>query len=151
LKHWLIGLIGLSALSASATLLACWLIGLVSLVGLMEKLYVYAASLFHVHSFVRETLWWFLAIARKKMCWWIASFGYSYHSDILHFSKQLFTVMLQLMTKYFIMRECENILSGYLCVVTTVFSQQVLLFNFPNSFWRSLTEISLFLQVFSWF
>jgi hypothetical protein len=40
---------------------------------------------------------------------------------------------------------CENILSGYLCVVTTVFSQQdgFSIFKFPESLWRSLLEISL--------
>jgi hypothetical protein len=34
------------------------------------------------------------------------------------------------MTKFFVMRECDNILSGYLCAVTTVFSQQDGLYGF---------------------
>ncbi len=55
------------------------------------------------------------------MWWWIASFGESYHDDVLKFAKQLFSVRLLFMTKFFVMRECDNILSGYLCAVTTVF------------------------------
>jgi hypothetical protein len=34
------------------------------------------------------------------------------------------------MTKYFVMRECENILNGYLYVVTTVFSHQDGIYGF---------------------
>ena len=33
--------------------------------------------------------------------------------------------IIPLVTKYFVMRECENILSGYLGVLTTVFSQMM--------------------------
>jgi hypothetical protein len=61
---------------------------------------------------VREKMWWWLALARKKMWWWIASFGESYHDEVLKFAKQLFSVRLLLMTKFFVMRECDNILSG---------------------------------------
>ena len=61
---------------------------------------------------------------------WIASFGKSYHSDVLQFAKQLFSVRLPLMTKFFVMRECDNILSGNLCAVTTVFSQQDGIYGF---------------------
>ena len=41
---------------------------------------------------------------------------------------------------------CDNILSGYLCAVTTVFSQQDGIYGLNSSkgFWRSLAEISLF-------
>ena len=34
------------------------------------------------------------------------------------------------MTKFFVMRECDNILSGYLSAVTTVFSQQDEIYGF---------------------
>jgi hypothetical protein len=33
--------------------------------------------------FVREMLCWWLAPTRKKMWWWIASFGYSDHNDVV--------------------------------------------------------------------
>ncbi len=55
---------------------------------------------------------------------WIASFGEFYHGDVFQFGKQLFSVRLPLMTKFFVMREYDNILSGYRCAVTTLFSQQ---------------------------
>ena len=93
-------------------------------------------------------LWW-LALAKKKMWRWIASFGESYHDDVLQFAKQLFSVRLLLMTKFFVMRECDNILSEYLCVVTTVFSQQDGIYGFksPKRFLEiSSSEISLFSQ-----
>jgi len=70
----------------------------------------------------------------------------SYHGDVLQFAKQLLPVRLLLMTKFFVMGECDNILSGYLFAVTTVFSQQDGIYGFksPKDFWRSLPEISLF-------
>jgi hypothetical protein len=79
---------------------------------------------------------------------WIASFGESYHRDVSHFPKQLFSLRLPQMTKYCAMRECDNILSGYLSVVTTVFSQQDGIYglNSQKGFWRSLPEIALFCQ-----
>jgi hypothetical protein len=61
-------------------------------------------------------LWW-LALAKKKIRRWIASFGDSYQDDVLQFTNQLFSVRLLLMTKFFVMRECDHILSGYLCAV----------------------------------
>jgi hypothetical protein len=97
-------------------------------------------------------MWWWLAVARKKMWWCIASFGDSYHDDALQFSKQLFSVRLPLMTKYCIMRECDNIhlwisLSGDLA-----FSHQdgIYGFKFPKWFLeissRDLTLFSLLLN-----
>ena len=83
---------------------------------------------------------------------WIASFGKSYHGDVLQFGKQLFYVRLLLMTKFFVMRECDNILSGWSCAVTTVFSQQdgIYGFKFPKRFLEiSSQEISPFSQLFS--
>jgi hypothetical protein len=109
--------------------------------------YYFASSSLHVYLLVRETMLWWLALARKKMWRWIASFGESYHDDVLQFAKQLFSDRLLLMTKFFVMRECENILSGYLCVVTTVFSQQdgIYGFKFSKTFLEiSSSEISLF-------
>jgi hypothetical protein len=56
------------------------------------------------------------------------------------------------MTKFFVMKECDNTISGYLCAVTTVFSQQdeIYGFKFPKRFLDiSSSEISLFSQLFS--
>jgi hypothetical protein len=57
---------------------------------------------------VREKMWWWLALARKKLCWWLASFGESYHGDVLQYAKHLFSLRLPQMTKYCVMRECDN-------------------------------------------
>ncbi len=165
--------------------------------------FYYLNTLLHVHSFVREKMWWWLAFAREKMWWWIVSFGYFYHKEVLQYclsavtlaagaklisqqqmqaahgvvmvwssankfpmqiymiierltvlrslfvrvswlwhvllprldsysyfgdtlqnGKQLLSVRFPLMTKYCVVRECKNILCGYLSVLTTVFSQQ---------------------------
>jgi hypothetical protein len=56
------------------------------------------------------------------------------------------------MTKYCVMRECENILRGYLCVFDLVFSHMMeFMVLIPQaSFWRSLAEaeISLLIDFF---
>jgi hypothetical protein len=71
---------------------------------------------------------------------WIAFFGKSYNGDVLQLAKQLFFLGLPQMMKYCVMRECDNILSGYLSVVTTVFSQQdgIYGFKFPKRFFGDL-------------
>jgi hypothetical protein len=79
-------------------------------------------------------------------------FGKSYHGDVLQFAKQFLPVRLLLMTKFFVMRECDNILSGYLCAVTTVFSQQdgIYGFKFPKRFLEiSSRDLTLFSTLFS--
>ena len=83
---------------------------------------------------------WWLALAKKKMRLWVASFGDPYHGDFLQYAKQLFSLRLRQMTKYCVMRECYNILSGYLSVVTTVFSQQDGIYGFK--FLKRFLEIS---------
>ncbi len=45
-------------------------------------LYYSDASWHHVYLLVREKMWWWLALAWKKMRWWIAAFGYSDHNDV---------------------------------------------------------------------
>jgi hypothetical protein len=67
--------------------------------------YYCAISLLHICLFVREKMCWWLALAKKKMSLWIASFGESYHDDVLHFAKQLFSLRLPQMTKYCVTRE----------------------------------------------
>jgi hypothetical protein len=111
--------------------------------------YYFASSSLHVCLLVREKMCWWLALARKKIWQWIASFGESYHGDVLQFAKQLLPVRLLLMTKFFVMRECDK----YLCAVTTVFSQQdgIYGFKFPKRFLeissRDLTLFSTLLSI----
>ncbi len=112
----------------------------------------YAVSLLHVCLFVREKMCWWLALAKKKMWLWIASFCKSYNGDVLQYAKQLFSLRLPQVTKCCVMRKCGNILSGYLSVVTTVFSQQdgIYGFKFPRRFLeissQDLTLFTLFLN-----
>ncbi len=99
---------------------------------------------FHVHSLVREKMWWWLALARKKLCWWLASFGESYHGDVLQYAKHLFSLRLPQMTKYCVMRECENIHSWISLVGDLVFSHQgeIYGFKFPKRFFGDLFQRS---------
>ena len=46
--------------------------------------YYFASSSLHVYSLVREKMLWWLALTRKKMWRWIASFGESYHGDMVN-------------------------------------------------------------------
>jgi hypothetical protein len=80
--------------------------------------YYHAASLLHMHSLVREKMWWWLALARKKMWRWIASFGESYNGDVLQYAKQLFSLRLPQMTKYCVMRSVTISTHGYVQLVT---------------------------------
>ena len=60
----------------------------------------YAASLLHVRTFAREKICWWLALAKKKMWLWIASFDNPYDGDVLQLAEQLFSLSLpQKMTK----------------------------------------------------
>jgi hypothetical protein len=86
--------------------------------------YYCAASLHQAYSIVREKMCWWLALAKKKMWLWIASFGEPYNGDVLHFAKQLFFLSLPEMTKYYVMRECENIHSWISPSVDLAFSHQ---------------------------
>jgi hypothetical protein len=55
--------------------------------------------------FVREGLLWHVPRLDSNP---------SYHGDALQYAKQLFHISFLQMTKYCVMRECENILHGYL-------------------------------------
>jgi hypothetical protein len=63
-------------------------------------------------------------------------------------TQMMMLVIISTKLEFFISTECDNIRSGYLSVVTTVFSQQDGIYglNSPKGFWRSLPEISLFCQ-----
>ena len=108
--------------------------------------YYFTASSLHMHSLVREKMWWWLTLARKKMWRWIASFGESYNGDVLQYAKQLFSLRLPQMTKYCVMRECDNIHSWISTTGDSAFShqQEFTVLNSQKGFWRSLPEISLF-------
>ena len=61
----------------------------------------------------------------------------------------LFLFLMTAFAQTLELKWCNNILSGYLCVVTTVFSQQdgIYGFKFPKRFLEiSSSEISLFSQ-----
>jgi hypothetical protein len=113
--------------------------------------YYFTASSLHMHSLVREKMWWWLALARKKMWWWIAYFGKSYNGDVLQHAQQLFSLRLPQMTKYCVMRECDNIHSWISLSGDLAFSHQhgIYGFKFPKRFLeissRDLTLFSLFL------
>jgi hypothetical protein len=96
------------------------------------------------YMLVREKMCWWLAVARKKMWWWIVSFVDSYHGEALQFAKQIFSAKPLQMTKYCVMRECENIQSWISLIGDLAFCHQhgIYGFKFPNGFWRSLPEIS---------
>ncbi len=87
---------------------------------------------------------WWLALAKKKMRLWIASFGDPYNGDVIQLAEQLCSLSLPQMTKYFVMRECEHII-----LVTPVFGhKKEFIFKYPKGFWkisfRDLTILSLF-------
>jgi hypothetical protein len=60
---------------------------------------------FHSHLFVRVS--WLCHV-------FLPTLLSSFYDDTLQNAKQLFYISLPLMTKYCVMRECENILHGYL-------------------------------------
>ena len=122
--------------------------------------YYFASSSLHVCLLVREKMCWWLALARKKMWQWIASFGESYHGDVLPLlrpdsyfgdtiqdAKQLFLSRLSQMTKYFVMRECENIPTWISLSGDLAFSHQdgIYGFKFPKRFLEiSSRDLTLF-------
>jgi hypothetical protein len=99
-----------------------------------------------MHSIVREKMWWWLALTRKKMWWWIASFGEFYNGDVLQYAKQLLSLRLPQLTKYCVMRECDNIHPRISTTGVLAFShqQEFTVLNSQKGFRRSLPEISLF-------
>jgi hypothetical protein len=99
-----------------------------------------------MHSLVREKMWWWLALAWKKMWRWIVSFGESYLGDVLQYPKQFFSLRLPQMMKYCVMRECDNIHSWISTIgeLASSHQQEFTVLNSQKGFWRSLPEISLF-------
>ena len=100
------------------------------------------------HAFTREGEDVVVACSCKEK----ASFGESYLLDVLQYPKQLFSLRLPQMTKYCIMRECDNIHSWISTTGDLAFShqQEFTVLNSQKGFRRSLPEISLF-SLFSLF
>jgi hypothetical protein len=76
----------------------------------------------------------------------------SYFGDAIQDAKQLFLSRLLQMTKYFVIRECENIPTWISLCLTTVFSQQggIYVFKFPKRFSEfSWAKISLYWLFFT--
>ncbi len=75
----------------------------------------------------------------------------SVFKNALQNAKQLFSTGIPQMTKNCIMRECENILNGYLYGGDLLFVilKGIYGLNSPKGFWRSLPEISLLHFFFS--
>ncbi len=112
--------------------------------------YYFASSSLHVCLLMREKMCWWLTLARKKMWMWIPSFGDSHHGDTLQYAKQIFSARLPQMTKYCVMRECENIQSWISRSGDLVFSHHdgIYGFKFPSRFseisCRDLTTFTSF-------
>ena len=107
--------------------------------------YFFTASSLHVHLFVREKMMcWCLALARKNMWLWIASFSESYYGDVFQLAEQIFSLSLPKMTKYCVMRECENIHSWISQVGDLASSRQggIYGFKFPKRFFGDLFQRS---------
>ncbi len=92
------------------------------------------------------------SVCKKKMWWGISSFDYLYLSHVLYFGKILFYLSLLLMTKYCVMRKCENIHSGYFYVSDIIFVMKkgISILKFPERFLdissRDLTSLLPFSQ-----
>ncbi len=85
------------------------------------------------HSFVRESLLSHVLLLTGRL-------NLLFFGDTLQNAKQVFSVRLLQMTKYCIMRECENILHGYLYVFDLAFVilRGIYGFKFP----KRILEIS---------
>jgi hypothetical protein len=103
--------------------------------------YYYFASLHYAHLFVRESWLWHV----------LSTLNSYFFGDALQNAKQLFSARLPQMTKYCVMRECDNFHSWISVSGDLVFSHQqgIYGFTFPKRFsWESLPEIALLLHLF---
>ncbi len=93
---------------------------------------------YYTHLFVRESWLWHVFLPRLDS---------SFYDDALQNAKQLLYISLPLMTKYCIMRECDNILCGYLYDGDFVFVilKGIYGFKFPKRFLEiSSRDLTLF-------
>jgi hypothetical protein len=101
--------------------------------------YYCAATLLHAYLFVREMCWW-LALVEKRCGCGLLLLVNPITVMCYNFTKQLFSLRLPGMTKYCVMRECENIHSWISLSVDLVFSQQD--GNYGFKFLKRFLEIS---------
>jgi hypothetical protein len=111
----------------------------------------WSGRVFHCTSIIPTYIVWWLALARKNnMVWRILSFGNSYHGDRLQYAKQICSARVPQMTKYCVMRECENIQSWISQSGDLVFSHhdRIYGFKFPSRFSEiSCRDLTLFLYL----
>jgi hypothetical protein len=129
--------------------------GLVSITGPFKlKTHGVAIKLTSATKITNATIWyycaayWYYAYLFVRESWLsnvLSRLGLLFFGDALQNAKQLFSTRLPQVTKYCVMRECENILSGYLYDGDLVFVifKRISIFKFPKGFWRSLPEMSL--------
>jgi hypothetical protein len=151
------GLIGPSASSARQLVSLIGFIGLVGLVSfglisliLIGKGIIVNSLQFGIEMkqsqhdlFQRESWSWCVGRVFSSLAGLNSVFG-----NALQNATQLFFDRILQVTKYCVMRECENIHSWISLSGDLAFSHQDGIYdlNFPKGFWRSLPEISLFCQ-----
>jgi hypothetical protein len=81
------------------------------------------------HWFMRESLLCYVLLRTGRL-------NSSFFRDALQYAKQLFSLRILQMTKFSVMRECENILCGYLYVsdLAFVILKGIYSFKFPKRF-----------------
>ncbi len=154
----LIGIIGQTGLIGPSALSACQLVSLIGFIGLIGLVSFGLNGLFGEGIIVnslqfeiemkqsQHDLFW-----RESWLWCVGRVFFSLaglHSvfeNALQNAKQVFFDRIPKMTKYCVMRECEDILCGYLYDGDLVFVILKGIFSFksPKRFWRSLPEILL--------
>jgi hypothetical protein len=93
---------------------------------------------YYAHLFMRESWLWHVFLPRLDS---------SFYDDALQNAKELFYISLPLMMKYCVMRECENILHGYLYAGDLLFVilKGIYGFKFPKRFLEiSSRDLTLF-------
>jgi hypothetical protein len=150
-----IGLNGLIGLIGLVGLVGFGLNGLIGVsiiafsLGLVRIQFKIELKQYRYYLFVRES--WLWCVRRETFDSLITLWPDFCFEKALQNAKQLFFNRLQQMTKYFVMRECENIPTWISLCVTTVFSQQggISVFKFPKRF-SSISWAKSSLYLLSW-
>jgi hypothetical protein len=132
-----------AAMQAAATHLELGVATSANKISNVLALYFCATSLYYIYWLVRESWLWHVLCRLNSF----------FFGDTLQNAKQLFSLRLPKMMKYCVMRECENILCGYLYDGDLVFVilKGISILNSSKGFWRSLPEISLLLLLLFFF
>jgi hypothetical protein len=137
----LVGLIGFIGLIGLDGLVGFGLNGIISISIIVVRLGIICIDFkIRTKQSQQHLFDWDRVVRRMISCFLISLGPDSYFGDALQNAKQLFFGRLPQMTKYFVMRECENIPTWISLCVTKVFSQQggISIFKFP----KRLLEIS---------